>query len=137
MHPNWVLDQENAECEVHFARYDGSDVVGNVIVWVFVLETNETLREFSESWRDYVVDELSLGLKSFELFSFERSGDGHDGHVMDSQYQESDEYCVISSRDLIVQSRYYNDVALVIAAEICSFMPQSVFDEVAAMEFDY
>lgn len=137
MHPNWGLEEENDECEVHFARYDGRDKVGNVIVWVYLLEANESLREFSESWRDYVVDELSRGLKSFELFSLERIDDSHEGYVMVSQYQESDEYCVVSSRDLIVQSSYYSDVALVIAAEICSFMPQSVFDEVDAMEFDY
>ena len=37
---------------------------------------------------------------------------------------------------MIVESSYYYD-ALVMNVGNCSFMPQSVFDEISAMEFDY
>ena len=72
----------------------------------------------------------------FDLRSFRRDDQGHDGYVIDYLWQESREYCISSDLDLIVESSYYYD-ALVMNVGICSFMPQSVFDEISAMEFDY
>ena len=134
VHPNWALAGEK-ECSAYFERYDGGDLVGTINIDAYALETGETLRDFAYWYHDFLVD-LSRDWQLFDLKSFQRDNQGHDGYVIDYLWQESREYCISSDLDLIVESSYYYD-ALVMNFGICSFMPQSVFDEISAMEFDY
>ena len=135
VHPNWTLVEESDECDAYFERYDGGDLVGTISIWVYGLETGETLLEFAEFWRDELLKQAD-DWETFELLSFERSSDGHDGYVIDYAWREDNEYCVSSDIDLIVESSYYYNT-LVFNAGLCAFMPQSVFDEISEMEFDY
>ena len=134
VHPNWALAEED-ECSAYFERYDRDVLVGTINIDAYALETGETLRDFAIWYRDYVVD-LSRDWELFDLGSFRRDNQGHDGFVIDYQWQESQDYCISSVLDLIVESNYYYE-ALVMNVGVCSFMPQSVFDEISAMEFDY
>ena len=134
MHPNWILADESRVCDAHFERYEGNDLVGSVIVWVYTLESGETLRDFAEWYRDDII-ESARNWEIFEIRSFDTS-ETHDGYVIDYVWQETDEYCTESARDLIVESSYFRD-ALVFSSSMCRFMPQSAFDEIGTMEFDY
>ena len=134
VHPNWALAEEDG-CFAYFERYNGGDLVGTINIDAYALETGETLRDFAYWYHDLLVD-LSRDWEFFDLRSFGRDDQGHDGYVIDYLWQESTEYCISSDLDLIVESSYYYD-ALVMNYGICSFMPQSVFDEISAMEFDY
>ena len=134
VHPNWTFVEEDV-CDAYFARYDGGDLVGTVSILASGLETGETMREFAEWWRNNLV-ELAGDWETFEFLSVESRNDDHDGYVISYLWQEDEEYCVSNDTDLIVESsNSYN--ALVFKASICSFMPQSVFDEIGAMEFRY
>ena len=134
VHPNWALAEED-ECSAYFERYDRDALVGTISIDAYALETGETLRDFAIWYRDYLVD-LSRTWELFDLRSFRRDNQGHDGFVIDYQWQESQDYCISSDLDLIVESSYHYD-ALVMNVGICSFMPQSAFDEISVMEFDY
>ena len=134
VHPNWALAEEDG-CSAYFERHDRDALVGTINIDAYALETGETLRDFAIWYRDYVVD-LSRDWELFDLGSFRRDNQGHDGFVIDYQWQESQDYCISSVLDLIVESNYYYE-ALVMNVGVCSFMPQSVFDEISAMEFDY
>ena len=134
VHPNWALTEEK-ECSAYFERYDWGDLVGVINIDAYALETGETLRDFADRSHDFLVDR-SRDWQLFDLKSFQRDNQGHDGYVIDYLWQESREYCISSNMELIVESTYYYN-ALVFNAGICSFMPQSVFDEISAMEFDY
>ena len=134
VHPNWALAEEDG-CSAYFERHDRDALVGTINIDAYPLETGETLRDFAIWYRDYVVD-LSRTWELFDLRSFRRDDQGHDGFVIDYQWQESQDYCISSDLDLIVESSYYYD-ALVMKVGICSFMPQSAFDEISVMEFDY
>lgn len=135
VHPNWELAEEDEDCGSYFERYDGSDLVGTINIWAFGLESGETLSDFAKSWRDGLVEE-SQDWETFDLLSFEPSEDGHDGYVVRYFWRDTDEYCISSDSDLIVESSYYYTV-LVFNAGLCSFMSQSVFDEIGTMEFAY
>ena len=134
VHPNWALAEEDG-CFAYFERYNKDALVGTINIDAYALETGETLRDFANWWHDDLVDR-SQDWQLFDLRSFRRDDQGHDGYVIDYLWQESREYCISSDLDLIVESSYYYD-ALVMNVGICSFMPQSVFDEISAMEFDY
>ena len=134
VHPNWALAEED-ECSAYFERHDRDALVGTINIDAYPLETGETLRDFAIWYRDYVVN-LSRTWELFDLRSFRRDNQGHDGFVIDYQWQESQDYCISSDLDLIVESSYHYD-ALVMNVGICSFMPQSAFDEISVMEFDY
>ena len=136
VHPNWVLTEESDECDIYLERYDGSDLVGTIYIWVYGLEAGQTLQEFAEWRRNSLVDQArSENWETFDLISF-RKEDVHGGYIIDYVWRETGEYCISSDLDLIVESSYYYN-ALVFNAGICSFMPPSVFDEISAMEFDY
>ena len=134
VHPNWVFTEEDG-CDAYFERYDGDVLVGTISIWVYGLETGQTLQEFAEWWRDEMI-RIARDWSTFDLIEFRPSNDGHDGYVIDYLWSETDEYCISSDVDLIVESSYYYD-ALVFNAGICAFMPQSVFDEISEMEFSY
>ncbi len=134
VHPNWLFVEEDG-CNAYFERYDGDVLVGTINIWVYGLETGQTLREFAEWWRDEMV-RIARDWSTFDLIEFRPSNDGHDGYVIDYLWSETDEYCISSDVDLIVESSYYYD-ALVFNAGICAFMPQSAFDEISEMEFSY
>ena len=134
VHPNWAFAEEDG-CFAYFERYNKDALVGTINIDAYALETGETLRDFANWWHDDLVDR-SQDWQLFDLRSFRRDDQGHDGYVIDYLWQESREYCISSDLDLIVESSYYYD-ALVMNVGICSFMPQSVFDEISAMEFDY
>ena len=134
VHPNWALAEEDG-CSAYFERYNRDALVGTINIDAYALETGETLRDFAIRYHDALVG-LSRDWQLFDLRSFRRDDQGHDGYVIDYLWQESREYCISSDLDLIVESSYYYD-ALVMNFGICSFMPQSVFDEISAMEFDY
>ena len=134
VHPNWTFDEEDG-CDAYFERHDGGDLVGAISIRVYGLETGQTMREFAESWRDDLV-QIGRDWDTLDLIAFRPSNDGHDGYVVDYLSSETDEYCISSDVALIVESNHYYH-ALVFNAGICGFMPQSVFDEIAAMEFTY
>ena len=134
VHPNWALAEEDG-CSAYFERYNRDALVGTINIDAYALETGETLRDFAIRYHDALVG-LSRDWELFDLRSFRRDNQGHDGFVIDYQWQEFPDYCISSDLDLIVESNYYYD-ALVMNVGICSFMPRSVFDEISAMEFDY
>ena len=134
VHPNWALAEEDG-CSAYFERHDRDALVGTINIDAYALDTGETLRDFAIRYHDALVG-LSRDWELFDLGSFRRDNQGHDGFVIDYQWQEIRDYCISSDLDLIVESNYYYDV-LVMNVGICSFMPQSVFDEISAMEFDY
>ena len=135
VHPTWVLAEESDECDAYFERYDGPDLVGYINIWVFGSETGESLREFAEWWRDELVKQ-GQDWETFDLVSFGSSEDDHDGYVVNYLWRDTDEYCISSDVDLIVESSYYHNT-LILSASMCSFMPQSAFDEIGTMEFGY
>ena len=134
VHPNWVFVEEDG-CDAYFERYDGGVLVGTVNIWVYGLETGQTLGEFAEWWRDELI-RIARDWNTFDLIAFRPSNDGHDGYVIEYVGSETDDYCISGDVDLIVESSYYYD-ALVFNAGICAFMSQSAFDEIGAMEFSY
>ena len=117
-----------------FERYDGPDLVGTIYIWVYGLQTSETLQDFAE-WRRDELLELARGWETFRLLSFGSDDAGHDGYVARYLWRETDEYCVTTDTDLIVESSYYKN-ALIFSSGMCSFMPQSAFDELAPWSLD-
>ncbi len=135
VHPSWVLTEESDRCYAYFERHDGPDLVGTINIWTYESEAGESLREFAEWWRDELVEQ-SKDWETFDLVSFGRSEDDHNGYVVRYLWRDTDEYCISSDSDLIVESSiHYN--TLVLNAGMCSFMPQSAFDEIGSMEFGY
>ena len=135
VHSNWTLAKETNECSAYFERYEGIDLVGSISIWMYQLETAETLQDFAERWRDDLV-RLGRDWETFELISFEPSGDDHAGYVLSYIWRDSEDYCVSSDTDLVVESSVFRS-ALIFSWGYCSFMPQSAFDEIASMEFNY
>lgn len=134
VHPNWTVVEENDACGAYFERYDGTDLLGTVRVWGSGLDW-QTLREFAESWRDGLVKQ-GRGWETFDLIAFEPSDHGHNGYHLKYIGRKSNEYCISSHADLIVKSNYYNN-ALIFSSGFCTFVPQSVVNEVGTMEFGY
>ena len=135
VHPNWTIVGGEEECHVSFKRYDGLSVAGTINIWVFHLDSGDTLEGFAQWWRDALLQE-SRSWTVFELRSFRNIATLHDGYVLDYLWQEAEHKCVSSASDLAVQSHHFPK-ALVLSASVCASARQSVFHEIDAMEFIY
>ena len=135
VHPNWVLSEEGEECHVHFERYDEERQLGTIDVWVFDLRRSETLEGFAGWWRDTLVQQAG-DWATFELLSYARIAAAHEGYLLDYQWRDAAHNCLSTASDLVVKSNHYSK-ALVFSSSLCNSSERSIFDEIAAMEFNY
>ena len=135
VHPNWVVGEEGEECHVHFERYDEGSLLGTIDVWAFDLRRSETLEGFAEWWRDTLVEQAG-DWATFELLSYASITAAHQGYLLDYQWRDAAHNCLSTASDLVVKSNHYSK-ALVFSSSLCNSAKESVFDEIAAMEFNY
>ena len=135
VHPNWVLGEEGDECHVHFERYDEASLLGTIDVWAFDLRRSETLAGFAEWWRDTLVQQAG-DWATFDLLSYASITAAHNGYLLDYEWRDASHNCLSTASDLVVKSNHFSK-ALVFSSSICDTSDQSVFDEIAAMEFNY
>ena len=134
VHPQWTFAGASG-CDARFERYNGDDLVGTINITVYNLGPGQTLLGFARQWYNRLVN-AARRWETFQLESFEYAPE-HNGYVIDYLWRDAAGYCVASDLDLIVASSHYRGRALIFNAGICAFMPQAVFDEIGAMEFNY
>ena len=135
VHPNWVLGEEGDECHVYFKRHDAESLLGTIDVWTFDLRRGETLEGFAQWWRDTLVQQAG-DWATFDLLSYASITAAHRGYLLDYQWRDSSQNCLSIASDLVVKSTHLSK-ALVFSSSLCDSADESIFDEIAAMEFSY
>ena len=138
----WKSAGQEAGCRISLGRYRGNDRVGAANVWEYPLNEEETLDDFSTWWSDSLAQRAG-GWASFTLISsgkstVKRDGIQQDAYVIKYRWQETGAHCVSFAADTIIVSKTVSDyrpIALVFNTSVCDFMPPSVIEETAAMEF--
>ena len=136
VHPGWVVIEEPESCNVRVEKYGGAELLGEVVITAYDLDSEETLEDFAGRWHDDLV-QRAREWEAFDLSSFERVQVGGEAFLLNFSWQESDAYCFSEGTALIVKSNYVPNKALVFRARVCNFAPQEVLDEVAAMDLRY
>ena len=135
----WMVTGEEAECRVALGRYRENDRVGAVNVWEYELNEGETLDDFSAWWSESLVERASRWNTFTRISSgkdtVERDGPQQDAFVIKYRWQESLDRCVSFATDTIMVSNH-RPIVLVFSASLCDFMPPSVIEEIAAMDFE-
>ncbi len=134
-----ITDGEEAGCRISLGRYNENDQVGIVNVWEYPLNEGETLDEFSAWWSDSLAKRAGNWKNFTQIHSgkstIERDGHRQDSSVIKYRWQETGEHCVSFATDTIVVSTYRKS-ALIFNTSLCDYMPPSVVEEVAAMDFE-
>ena len=135
----WKVISEDAGCRISLGRYNDDDRVGVVNVWEYPLNEGETLDDFSAWWNDSLAERAG-NWNNFTRISSGKSTVERDGHQQDTfvikyRWQETGNHCTSFATDTIAISNY-QPIALVFSASLCDFMPPSVLEEIAAMNFE-
>ena len=133
VHPGWVLFEEPEPCHVRVEKREGDDLLGEVQIDAHDLDDGETLNDFAGRWRDTLVEQGAQEWESFDLSSFKKVQVGGEAYLLNYSGQETAADCLSTGTALIVESNYVPK-ALVFRARVCDFAPQSVLNEVAAMD---
>ena len=135
----WMFVGEEAGCRISLRRYIENDQVGSVNVWEYQLKEGENLDDFSAWWSDSLAERAGRWTKftqiSSEKSTVERDGHQQDSSVIEYYWQETNDHCVSFATDTIAVSNY-RPIVLVFNTNVCDFMPPSVVEEIAAMNFE-
>ncbi len=134
VHPNWEPAEEEPDGTVNFDRYEGDALVGTIRIWPQELEPEETLLYHAELWFTVLI-KTARKWDTFRLYSDEPELMGQGYSIFYLRRMSPDSY-ISYNRDLIVESTYLNTV-LFFRACVYDDMPQSIFDEIDEMVFDF
>ncbi len=139
MPSEWKITGGEGGCRISLGRYDENDQVGVVNVWDYPLNDGETLGDFSAWWSDSLAKRAGAW-SNFTQISSEKSVVERDGHQQESfvikyRWQQTVDNCISFATDTIMISNH-QPVALVFSVSLCDFVPPSVIEEIASMDFE-
>ena len=135
----WKITGQDAGCQISLGRFRGDDQVGVVSIWEYPLNEGETLDDFSAWWRESLMERAGRWSNFTQISSgksiAQSNGHQQDASVIKYRWQETANHCVSFATDTIMISNH-RPAALIFSASLCDFMPPSVIEEIAAMDFE-
>ena len=133
VHPNWNLAEEKPDGTVYFVRYEGDNLVGSISIRSLEMDQGQTLLDVAESWFA-ALTETARTWDTFQLYSDEPELVGH-GYSITYMWSKGPNIHI--DRDVIFESSYYFDIALVYSVHSYDEVRQAVLQEIAEMKFTY